>query len=51
MAMPVAYGAHLVSDDDEGELFDGTCAECDSRIRTEVQRGADHCLQCRRDDR
>lgn len=52
MAMPVAYGAHLVPDDGGGdELFAGTRDECDSRIRSEVQRGADHCLQCRGDGR
>lgn len=32
---------------DGGEFGAGTCATCDSRIRTTVQQGADHCLQCR----
>jgi len=45
-AYPADYAPSTYGPGDEDDLFAGTCDDCDSRIRSRVQRGADHCLQC-----
>lgn len=48
-SVPTGFGYHLVDEDGDGDgdAEDGMCARCGTRIRTAIQQGADHCLQCR----
>jgi hypothetical protein len=50
-AYPTDYAPSTYEPEAEDEFGAGTCDECDTRIRSHVQRGEDTCLQCREGER